>query len=144
MYQSISKREGFIIHPLKKNLKWGKICSYLASQAIYIGIWLENDCQHGSNFFWKKNFLDQIMMIWSIQTLKNVPRHFQTRGFHHTHSRKKSEMGQNLLIFDRSSNLYRDLAWKWLSAWVQYEQILPHFRFFSSVCMMKPSRLEML
>ena len=28
MYQSISKREGFIIHPLEKNLKWGKICSY--------------------------------------------------------------------------------------------------------------------
>ena len=73
----------------------------------------------GPTFFEKKFFLDQIMMIWSIQTLKNVPKHFQTRGFHHTPPRKKSEMGQNLLIFGKSSNLYRDLAWKWLSSWVQ-------------------------
>ena len=64
----------------------------------------------GPTFFENKIFLDQIMMIWSIQTLKNVPDHFQTRGFHHTPPRKKSEMGQNLLIFGKSSNLYRDLA----------------------------------
>ena len=64
----------------------------------------------GPTFFEKIFFLDQIMMIWSIQTLKNVPKHFQTRGFHHTPSRKKSETGQNLLIFGKSSNLYRDLA----------------------------------
>ena len=64
----------------------------------------------GPTFFEKKNFLDQIMMIWSIQTLKNVPKHFQTQGFHRTSSRKKSEMGQNLLIFGKSSNLYKDLA----------------------------------
>ena len=70
-------------------------------------------------FLKKKKFLDQIMMIWSIQTLKNVPKHFQTRGFHHTPPRNKSETGQNLLIFGQSSILYRDLAWKWLSAWVQ-------------------------
>ena len=54
MYQSTFKREGFIIHPLEKNLKWGEICSYLASQAIYIGTGLENDSQHGFNFFRKK------------------------------------------------------------------------------------------
>ena len=55
MYQSTFRREGFIIHPLGKNLKWDKICSHLASQAIYMGIGLENDSQHGFNFFSKKS-----------------------------------------------------------------------------------------
>ena len=54
MYQSTFKREGFIVHSLGKNLKRGEICSYLASQAIYIGTGLENDSQHGSKFFCKK------------------------------------------------------------------------------------------
>ena len=55
MYQSTFKREGFIIHPLEKNLKWDEIWSNLASQAIYIGIGLQNDSQHGFNFFSKKS-----------------------------------------------------------------------------------------
>ena len=38
---------GFDHTPPRKNLKWGEICSYLASQAIYIGTGLENDSQHG-------------------------------------------------------------------------------------------------
>ena len=43
MYQSTFKREGFIIHPLEKTLKWDEVWSYLASQAIYIGIWNQNE-----------------------------------------------------------------------------------------------------
>ena len=46
----------------------------------------------------------------SIETLKNVPENFHTRGFHHTPARKKSETGENLLMFGMTSNLYRDLA----------------------------------
>ena len=58
----------------------------------------------GSTFFEKSSFSEQIMQIWSIQTLKNVPKHFQTRGFHHKPSRKKPEMRRNLLIFRKSTH----------------------------------------
>ena len=117
---SISK---LVEHPEQKNITFFWIFEFCFEFPLYsivkeicmnIGLsaWVQL-------FFEKIFFLDQIMMIWSIQTLKNVPKHFQTRGFHHTPPRKKSEMGQNLLKIGKSSNLYRDLAWKWLSAWVQ-------------------------
>ena len=59
----------------------------------------------GPTFFEKNFFLDQIMMIWSIQTLKNVPKHFQTRGFHHTPPRKKSEMGRTKSLMSPQHDL---------------------------------------
>ena len=65
MYQSTFRRDDFIIHPPPKNLKWSEIWSYLASQAIYMGIWPENDYQHGLNFFSKKSIfrVDNANMI---------------------------------------------------------------------------------
>ena len=99
MYQSIFRREGFIIHPLEKNLKWDEIWSHLASQAIYIGIELQNDYQHGFNFFSKKSIFraDNANMI-----NRNAPKCIKALSDARVSSyipRKKSEMGRNLVIF---------------------------------------------
>ena len=109
MYQSISKRESFIIHPLEKNLKWGKICSYLASQAIYIGIWLENDSQHGVQLFLKKIFSrpDNDNMV-NTNAKKCTKAFSKARMSSYTPS-KKYEMGQTLFILQKIIQIVKKL-----------------------------------
>ena len=144
MYESTFKREGFTIHPLEKNLKWGEIYSYLASQAIYIGTGLEIDSQHGFNFFWKK-FISDFFLVgvwWNPRVWKCFGTFFSVCIDHiciicsenELFSKKVEPM---LRVIFKPSPYINCLT---CQIWVNF---VP-FQIFSRGCMMKPSRLKVL